>query len=62
MKLRLLEVPQRLPRDLLLLLGRFNGSNQRRIARIWWRLGFDGFQALRAKFVQWVALFIGVFR
>jgi hypothetical protein len=46
---RLLEVVQRLPHGLLLLLGRFNGSSRRRIARIWWRLGFGGFQALQAK-------------
>jgi hypothetical protein len=47
--LRLQEVAQRLSRGLLLLLGRFNGSNRWRLAQIWWRLGFDGFQALRAK-------------
>jgi hypothetical protein len=43
------EVAQRLPRGLLLLLGRINGSNRRRLTRIWWRLGLRGFQALRAK-------------
>jgi hypothetical protein len=46
---RLQEVAQRLPRGLLLLLGRFNGSNRWCLARIWWRLGFGGFQALWAK-------------
>jgi hypothetical protein len=46
---RLQEVAQRLPRGLLLLLGWFNGSNQWRLARIWWRLGFSGLQALWAK-------------
>jgi hypothetical protein len=46
---RLQEVAQRLPRGLLLLLGRFNGSNRWRLAQIWWRLGFGGFQALRSK-------------
>jgi hypothetical protein len=40
---------RRLPRGLLLLLGRFNGPNQLRLAPIWWRLEFSGFQALRAK-------------
>jgi hypothetical protein len=46
---RLQEVAQRLPHGLLLLLGQFNVSNQWRLAQIWWRLGFDGFQALRVK-------------
>jgi hypothetical protein len=49
---RLQEVDQHLPHSLLLLLSWFNGSNQRRLARIWWRLGFGGFQALRAKILS----------
>jgi hypothetical protein len=46
---RLQEAAQRLRCGILLLLGWFNGSNRRRLARIWWQLGFGRFQALRVK-------------
>jgi hypothetical protein len=46
---RLQEAAQRLPHGLLLLLGRFNGSNRQRLGQIWWQLGFGRFQALWAK-------------
>jgi hypothetical protein len=57
--LQLHEVVQRVPRGLLLLLGQFNGSNRWWIAWIWWRLGFGGFQVLRAKIQQTRATIYG---
>jgi hypothetical protein len=48
-KLRLREAALHLPRDLLFLLGQFNGSNWWRQTQIWWQLGFGGFWVLRAK-------------